>query len=124
MDTDRTDRTQMEKQQYSRLELTRPQIAIPPRAGLCFIICVLLSHLCPSVSKGANRPAPVWSVAFSPDGATLAAGSYRSIQLWSVASKTAAKALAGHAGPVRCLAWSADGKRLAGGGGRPGEQGE
>ena len=69
------------------------------------------------------RPAPVWSVAFSPDGKLLAAGGYKRIDLWDVAAKTS-RPLEGHAGPVRCLAWSADGTRLAGGGGKPGELGE
>jgi len=69
-------------------------------------------------------PAPVWAVAFSPDGRLLAAGGYRQVQLWDIAAKSPLRGLDGHAGPVRCLAWSADGARLAGGGGLPGEAGD
>jgi len=67
---------------------------------------------------------PVWSLAFSPDGKTLAAGSYQTVQLWDVESRMPGKKLTGHAGQVRCLAWAADGKQLAAGGGKPGELGE
>lgn len=89
-------------------------------------LCGFLSTLCLSVSSysQAPRPVPVWSLAFSPDGKTLAAGSYQTVQLWDVESKTAGRKLGGHAGPVRCLAWSADGKQLAAGSGKPGESGE
>jgi WD40 repeat protein len=72
----------------------------------------------------ATKTAPIWSLAFSPDGKTLAAGSYQTVQLWDVESRMPARKLAGHAGPVRCLAWSRDGAQLAAGGGRPGEVGE
>lgn len=78
----------------------------------------------PTTPPAPAPPAPVWSVAFSPDGKTLAAGSYRQVQLWDLATKSVARTLTGHAGPVRSLAWSPDGKQLAAGGGRPGVQGE
>lgn len=84
-------------------------------------ICVLL---CPSVSKAQTRPAPVWALHFSPDGKTLAAGSYQEVRLYDSAGKTLVRTLTGHSGPVRCLAWSADGAQLAAGGGLPGELGE
>jgi hypothetical protein len=71
-----------------------------------------------------KRLLPVWSVAFSPDGRTLAVGTYQAIQLWDIGTKSTLRRLPGHAGPVRCLAWSPDGTRLAGGGGKPGELGE
>jgi WD40 repeat protein len=77
------------------------------------------------------KAAPVWSLAFSPDGKVLAAGSYEQVQLWDAAAATTGQApaaplrtLSGHAGPVRCLSWSPDGKQLAAGGGKPGEMGE
>lgn len=101
------------------------------------VLSGLLLTLCPTVSRGADpqpgagpgaKPAPlpaaVWSVAFSPDGKTLAAGSYQRVQLWNTEAWTPARTLAGHAGPVRCLAWSGDGKQLAAGGGKPGTLGE
>lgn len=71
----------------------------------------------------AAKPAPVWSLAYSPDGALLASGTYKHIDLWDLSTRTARR-LEGHAGAVRCLAWSSDGTRLAGGGGKPGELGE
>ncbi len=101
------------------------------------VLSGLLITLCPAVSRSADsQPAPlsaakptsappaVWSVAFSPDGKTLAAGSYQRVQLWDAEAWTPARNLTGHAGPVRCLAWSGDGKQLAAGGGKPGTLGE
>jgi WD40 repeat protein len=97
----------------------------PLRRILIFgLLCLLL---CPSVSKSLSaepKPAPVWALAFRPDGTPLAAGTYQRVQLWDVAAKTASRALTGAVGPVRCLAWSADGKQLAAGCGKPAELGQ
>lgn len=115
------------------IEVEQSRVAVSGPAGLInrrqltgIFFCGLLSTLCLSVSSQSQtaRPVPIWSLAFSPDGKTLAAGSYQTVQLWDVESKTAGRKLAGHAGPVRCLAWSADGKQLAAGSGKPGESGE
>ena len=58
----------------------------------------------------------VWSVAWSPDGQTLASGSSdKSIKLWDVASGQEKATLAGHSGGVVEVAWSPDGKTLASG---------
>lgn len=85
-------------------------------------LCVLL---CPSVSKAQSpRPVPVWSLQFSPDGKVLAAGGYKEVRLIDPSTRTVLRSLPGHSGPVRCLAWSADGAQLAAGGGLPGELGE
>jgi WD40 repeat protein len=56
----------------------------------------------------------VWSVAFSPDGRILAAGSNGSIALWDVATRTrVGPLLVGHHGDVRDVAFSSDGRLLA-----------
>src|SRR5207248_4927598 len=59
----------------------------------------------------------VFSVAFSPDGKTLAAGSWDgTVRLWEVASGKELHQLSKQQGPVRSVAFSADGKLLACGG--------
>jgi WD40 repeat protein len=59
---------------------------------------------------------PVRSVAFSPDGKTLAAGCQDgTIKLWDVTRGKELVTLKGHADEVQCVAFSADGKMLASG---------
>lgn len=55
----------------------------------------------------------VASVAFSPDGKLLAAGSYESVRLWNVADKSDEAALPVAKGFARSLAFSPDGELLA-----------
>jgi WD40 repeat protein len=58
----------------------------------------------------------VWSVAFSPDGKTLASGSYdNTIKLWRVSDGRLMKTLTGHGSSVLSVAFSPDGKTLASG---------
>ena len=57
----------------------------------------------------------VTSVAFSPNGATLASGSNSTIHLWDVATKTNFAALSGHPWSILALSFSPDGKILASG---------
>jgi hypothetical protein len=55
----------------------------------------------------------VASLAFSPDGHTLATASYdHTVKLWDVASRTELRTLTGHAGPVKSVAFSPDGRFL------------
>lgn len=58
---------------------------------------------------------PDWvsSVAFNPDGGTLAAGSYGTTKLFDIATKKEMTALAEKAGMVKSVAFSPDGKRIA-----------
>jgi WD40 repeat protein len=72
----------------------------------------------------AAHLALVESLAFSPNGKTLAAGGFREIVLWDPATGAVKKRLGGFADKVVALAYSADGKYLATGGGAPTEDGE
>lgn len=59
---------------------------------------------------------PVRSVAFSPDGQTVASGSKdKTIQLWDVATGALVKTLVGHTDWVWSVAFSPDGQMLASG---------
>ncbi len=56
----------------------------------------------------------VYSVAFSPDGATLAAGLFdQTARLWDVTTGKERLVLKGHTGAVRAVAYSPDGRTLA-----------
>src|SRR5262249_51471227 len=56
----------------------------------------------------------VYSVAFSPDGKTLASGSWdNTARIWDVGSGNEKATLKGHTGPIMSVALSADGKTLA-----------
>ena len=57
--------------------------------------------------------APVNAVAFSPDGNTLASGSWGgTVKLWNLTVNQEVATLRGHAGAIGCLAFSPDGKTL------------
>ncbi len=63
-----------------------------------------------------RQPAAVTAVAFSPDGAQVAAGSVGEVRVYD--AKTAARTLtlSGHRGTIHAIAYSPDGTRIATGG--------
>ena len=66
----------------------------------------------------------VESMAFSPDGKTLATGSFQELTLWDMEKGTPKQRIGGFADRVTAIAYSADGKYFATGGGAPTEDGE
>jgi WD40 repeat protein len=60
----------------------------------------------------AKFPDWVACVAYSPDGATLAAGSYEAVKLFDLAAKKEIATLAEPAGMVRAVVFARDGKQL------------
>lgn len=66
------------------------------------------------VRKLEGHKDALYALALSPDGQTLATGSYdQKIKLWSVANGTEIKTLSGHTGGVFGLSFRPDGKVLA-----------
>ena len=66
----------------------------------------------------------VESMAFSPDGKTLATGSFQELTLWDFEKGDPKARVAGFADRVCAVVYSADGKYFATGGGAPTEDGE
>jgi dipeptidyl aminopeptidase/acylaminoacyl peptidase len=64
--------------------------------------------------EGPFNSGIVYSVAFSPDGKTIASGSGdNTIRLWDVGAGRLIRSIAGHGGAVRSVAFSPDGKMIA-----------
>ncbi|WP_405719712.1 translation initiation factor IF-2 N-terminal domain-containing protein [Streptomyces sp. NBC_01537] len=58
----------------------------------------------------------LFSVAFSPDGTTVATGGHGATRLWDPATGEELRTLTGHTGPVRSVAFSPDGATVVTGG--------
>ena len=77
-----------------------------------------------SALKAGSMPAPVTTLAYSPDGRMLAVGGFRVVRLLDSATGEVVRTVGGCADQVQCVAWSSDGKYLAAAGGTPGQAGE
>ena len=67
---------------------------------------------------------PVWALEFSSDGKTLAVGKYQWVELWDLETQDVIHEYEPHAGRVRCLKFTNDGKMLYAGGGQAARRGE
>lgn len=105
--------------------LRRRRIPRPAESALLLVLWLISNaRLAPLEAQELNLVVQtghiscVSEVAFSPDGKTLASGSWdNSVKLWDVASGQEVKSLEGHTGWVWSVAFSPDGKTLASGSG-------
>ncbi len=96
-----------------------------PKSFLQFLILTISLMIVSSVNSAAQQlelvvqtghTSDVLSVAFSPDGKTLASGSFDStVKLWDVQTGQQIRSLEGHTDIVPSVAFSPDGKTLASG---------
>ncbi len=97
---------------------TRPapdQVNGPPRPGPSAVEPALMLGEAPARTLAGHRDW-VHAVAFSPDGQTLASGSYdRTIRLWNVTTGASRRVLRGHGRSINSVAYSPDGRWLASG---------
>ena len=66
-----------------------------------------------STSATLVEKTPGRSLAFAPDGKTLAIGSQKVVQLWDLGAKKVRQALRGHTGEIYCTVFAPDGRTLA-----------
>lgn len=78
----------------------------------------------PHISRLTPQPAPITTLAYSPDGKLLAVGGYQAVRLLDPAAGRVVRTLSGPVDQVLALAWSPDGRWLAAAGGLPGAYGE
>ncbi|HEY6391913.1 MAG TPA: c-type cytochrome domain-containing protein [Bryobacteraceae bacterium] len=77
------------------------------------------------IDAGAAAPAAqIFDLAYGPDGKLLALAGYREVRLLDASTKQQLALLSGHAGGVRALAFSRDGRLLAAAGGLAARSGE
>jgi WD40 repeat protein len=96
-----------------------PYIRLAPGGSGEVILWDVEAHK--EVARIPAHPGGTLSVAFSPDGRTLASSGRgdRSVKLWKVSSWEQRATFTGFRGPVFSMAFSPDGRSLAAGGGDP-----
>src|SRR5271170_8070928 len=72
----------------------------------------------------ASPASQIYSLAWAPDGATIALGGYKETRLVDSHTKKTVATLSGSSEAVRAVAFSRDGKLLAAAGGLPARKGE
>jgi len=70
------------------------------------------------------RPVPIAALAFSPDGAQLAASGYHEVTIWDASNGQLLRRVKNLPQRIQALAWHPAGQWLAVGGGNPGQNGE
>ena len=78
----------------------------------------------PNPPTSYARPVPVAALAFSPDGAQLAASGYHEVTLWDASNGKLLRRVKNLPQRIQALAWHPAGQWLAVGGGTPGQSGE
>lgn len=73
----------------------------------------------PDIKPQVPVVSPIGSLAFSPDGKTLAVGGYQQVELLDASDGKVLATLGGHSDLVRSLAWTPDGSKLVAAGGLP-----
>ncbi len=92
-----------------------------PRASLALLVP---RAPYPEPPPAYPRPVPVTALAFSPDGAELAAGGYHEVTVWKTTDGSLVRRLKHLPQRIQSMAWHLDGKWLAVAGGAPGQSGE
>lgn len=67
---------------------------------------------------------PIWALEFTSDGKSIAVGKYQWVELWDLETQKMTHAYEPHAGRVRSLQFSTDGKVLYASGGQAAQSGE
>ena len=85
---------------------------------------IAVSPKIPAKPLRVHLPAPVTTLAYSPDGNLLAVGGYRCVRLLEPATGKLVRTFSATSNQVQALAWSEDSKSLVVAGGVPGVSGE